>query len=70
MASGRGKAAQRTGRKDAQEAEASAWQKETGYQPSVNQRRHEPMPASHHEQNSPEGGQHRGEPSDGPDGEG
>jgi hypothetical protein len=28
--------------------EAQNWAQETGYQPSVNQRRHEPLPASHH----------------------
>jgi hypothetical protein len=27
--------------------EAADWAEETGYRPSVNQRRHEPMPASH-----------------------
>lgn len=28
--------------------EARDWAEETGYQPSVNQRRNEPLPASHH----------------------
>jgi hypothetical protein len=28
--------------------DAAEWQRETGYQPNVNQARHEPMPASHH----------------------
>jgi hypothetical protein len=28
--------------------EAAKWQQESGYQPNVNQARHEPMPASHH----------------------
>jgi hypothetical protein len=31
------------------EREASDFSEETGYRPSVNQRRHEPMPASHHD---------------------
>jgi hypothetical protein len=31
------------------EREASDHARETGYRPSVNQRRHEPMPASHHD---------------------
>jgi hypothetical protein len=35
-------------RTDHTEDEVSAWQRETGYRPSVNQARHEPMPASHH----------------------
>jgi hypothetical protein len=29
--------------------EAREWSRETGYQPSVNQRRHEPLPASRHD---------------------
>lgn len=33
---------------DQAEAEAGTWQRETGYRPSVNQARHEPMPASRH----------------------
>lgn len=33
---------------DHPEDQASTWQRETGYRPSVNQARHEPMPASHH----------------------
>jgi hypothetical protein len=31
------------------EREASEHASQTGYRPSVNQRRHEPMPASHHD---------------------
>jgi hypothetical protein len=31
------------------EREASDHASQTGYQPGVNQRRHEPMPASHHD---------------------
>ncbi len=31
------------------EREASDHASQTGYRPSVNQRRHEPMPASHHD---------------------
>lgn len=33
---------------DQAEEEAAAWRGETGYRPSVNQMRDEPMPASHH----------------------
>jgi hypothetical protein len=29
--------------------EAKDWARQTGYPPGVNQRRHEPMPASHHD---------------------
>lgn len=29
--------------------EAEDWAGETGYRPGVNQRRHEPLPASHHD---------------------
>lgn len=29
--------------------EAQDWARQTGYQPGVNQRRHEPMPASRHD---------------------
>jgi hypothetical protein len=32
------------------EREAREWSEETGYRPGVNQRRHEPMPASHHDE--------------------
>jgi hypothetical protein len=32
------------------EREATEFSKETGYRPSVNQRRHEPMPASRHDE--------------------
>jgi hypothetical protein len=71
MASGRDKAAQRPGQQDEQAAEASAWQAETGYQPSVNQRRREPIPASHHERSAQEGGHPNGKrDSDRPDGGG
>jgi len=34
-----------TGRAD---REAAAWREDTGYRPSANQNRDEPMPASHH----------------------
>lgn len=34
-------------RQQAAEREAQDWASQTGYRPSVNQRRHEPMPASH-----------------------
>jgi hypothetical protein len=30
--------------------EAGDWARETGYRPNVNQRRREPMPASHHDE--------------------
>ena len=36
-------------RQDAAEREAREHADQTGYRPSVNQRRHEPMPASHHD---------------------
>lgn len=36
-------AGQRESKREAQE-----WERETGYRPSVNQQRHEPMPASQH----------------------
>jgi hypothetical protein len=36
-------------RLDAAEREARDHADRTGYRPSVNQRRHEPMPASHHD---------------------
>lgn len=36
-------------RLDAAEREARDHADQTGYRPSVNQRRHEPMPASHHD---------------------
>jgi hypothetical protein len=37
----------RTGQPETDQ-EARDWAQETGYRPSVNQRRHEPLPASHH----------------------
>lgn len=37
------------GRRRAAESEAAEHADQTGYRPSVNQRRHEPMPASHHD---------------------
>jgi hypothetical protein len=36
-------------RREAAESEAAEHAGQTGYRPSVNQRRHEPMPASHHD---------------------
>jgi hypothetical protein len=36
-------------RQQAAEREAQDWASQTGYRPSVNQRRHEPIPASHHD---------------------
>lgn len=38
----------RRGGKDQAGDDAAQWQRDTGYQPNVNQARHEPMPASHH----------------------
>lgn len=32
------------------EREAQDWSSDTGYRPNVNQRRHEPMRASHHDE--------------------
>jgi hypothetical protein len=41
-------------RQRAVDREARDWARQTGYQPSVNQRRHEPMPASRHDDLYPE----------------
>jgi hypothetical protein len=38
------------GRRAGTEREADDFAEQTGYQPSVNQGRHEPMPASHHDE--------------------
>jgi len=43
----RGSRGERDERRQAAEREAHDWASQTGYRPSVNQRRHEPMPASH-----------------------
>ena len=40
---------ERDERRDAAESEAREHADQTGYRPSVNQRRHEPMPASRHD---------------------
>jgi hypothetical protein len=42
------------GRRQAAEAEADRWSRETGYEPSGNQVRDEPIPASGHEERGQE----------------
>jgi hypothetical protein len=41
-------------RRTTTESEADRWSRETGYQPSGNQVREEPVPASHHEERGQE----------------
>ena len=45
------------------ERDHEEFQAGTGYQPSTNQARDEPVPASHHDEGSQEAGRRRGEPA-------
>ena len=46
---GQGQRREQAERQRAVHREARDWARQTGYRPAVNQRRHEPMPASRHD---------------------